>query len=237
MPREFECRRDLVLPATPEQVWEAVATRAGNAAWLFPNEIDPHGPATEDWDPPHRFAVREERGNWFNALEYVIEGRAGGTRLRYMHSGVFVDDWEGQFDAVSRHTDFYLHTLGQYLEHFDGRTATYIGDVPFGIQGPPSSAAGDGFERLQRALGLPSSAARGDRVRLATPPGTDPRDGVIDYHRPHFIGVRTQDELYCLFGRNAFGGPVAISIHAFIPGVDALDLQRRWQQWLTGALA
>ncbi len=38
---EFDCSREIVLPATPERVWEAVATNEGNAAWLFPNDPDP----------------------------------------------------------------------------------------------------------------------------------------------------------------------------------------------------
>lgn len=236
MPK-FECNREVVLPASPEQVWEAVATSAGNEAWLFPNEIDPSGAGATAWDPPHHFGVRMERGDWFNALEFVIEGRDGGkSLLRYMHSGIFVDDWDTQFDAVQQHTDFYLHTLAEYLEHFNGRSATYIGDDPQGIQGPAASATPDGFERLQRALGLSADAVEGDAVHL-TPDGLEPIDGVIDYRRPNFIGVRTDDALYCLFGRNAFGAPVAVSIHAFGDGVDAQQTGRAWSEWLGTALA
>ena len=80
MPPEFEITRELELPASPEQVWEAVATTAGNAAWMFPNEIDPESDAVKAWDPPNRFAVRTEQGDWFNALEYVIEAREGGAQ-------------------------------------------------------------------------------------------------------------------------------------------------------------
>jgi hypothetical protein len=235
MPREFECSREVILPATPDEVWEAVATTAGNAAWLFPNEIDPDGATA--WDPPNHFAIRQEQGDWFNALEFTIEGRDGGTsRLRYMHSGIFVEDWDNQYDAVHQHTDFYLHTLSEYLEHFKGRTATYIGDVPQGIQGPPSSAAPDGFKRLQRALGFPSQLNEGDSVRLA-PQALQPIDGVVDYLRPAFIGVRTPDALYCFFGRNAFGGPVGMAIHSFARGIDAEKSKQDWQQWLNTALA
>ena len=98
-PPEFECRREVSLPATPEAVWEAVATTAGNAAWLFPNEIDPSGAGATVWDPPHHYAVRVEQGDWFNALEFLIEGRDGGTTvLRYAHSGIFVDNC-GTVDA------------------------------------------------------------------------------------------------------------------------------------------
>ena len=236
MPPDFECSREVILRATPEEVWEAVATRAGNAAWLFPNEIDPDGAGANVWDPPHHFAIRQEQGDWFNAVEFVIEGREGGTTLlRYVHSGIFVNDWDTQYDAVQHHTDFYLHTLSEYLAHFSGRTATYVGEVPAGIQGPPASAAPDGFRRLQHALGF-GTAGEGDAVRL-TPDGLAAIEGVVDYARPNFIGVRTADELYCFFGRNAFGGPVGMSIHSFVDGVDAEKLKQEWQHWLEAALA
>jgi hypothetical protein len=237
MPPEFELRREVRLPASPEQVWEAVATTNGNAAWLFPNEIDHEGSGATAWEPPHHFAVRTERGDWFNALEFVIEGREGGTSLlRYVHSGIFVDNWDTQYDAVQQHTDFYLHTLSEYLEHFSGRRATYIGEVPQGIQGPPTSATPDGFRRLQQAFGLGAQVGEGDSVRLA-PDGLDPVEGVIDYLRPNFMGVRTADALYCFFGRNAFGAPVAMSIHMFADGLDPEKTAQVWQNWLTTALA
>src|ERR1700722_18038370 len=235
MPPEFECSREVVLPASPEQVWEAVATTNGNAAWLFPNEIAPDGTGSKTWDPPHHFAVRVEQGDWFNAIEFVIEGRDGGkSLLRYMHSGIFVDDWDTQYDAVQQHTDFYLHTLSQYLEHFDGRTATYIGEVPQGIQGPATSATPDGFRRLQMALGVSDQASRGDPVHL-NPHCLESLDGVIDYLRPNFMGIRTVDALYCFFGRNAFGAPVGMSIHSFADGIDPEKSKHDWHQWLDTA--
>jgi hypothetical protein len=244
MPPEFECRREIELPATPEQVWDAVATEAGNAAWLFPNEIGAGEGATTAggsvvtaWDPPHRFGVRTEQGDWFNALEFTIEAREGGRALlRYAHSGIFVDDWDTQYDAVGQHTDFYVHTLSEYLQYFGGRAATYVGDVPGGIQGPPSSAAADSFERLQQALGLRPPVGEGASVRL-NPEGLEPIDGVIDYARPNFIGIRTDDALYRLFGRNAFGGPVGISIHVFASGTEPDELKRNWKRWMDAALA
>jgi hypothetical protein len=235
---EFDCSRDVVVPATPERAWEAVATTEGNAAWLFPNEIDADGAGAKAWDPPHRFAIRQAQGDWFNALEFIIEDRGDGTSaLRYVHCGVFPPEgFEAQNEAIQQHTDFYLHTLGEYLEHFDGRPVTYIGEAPGGIQGPPTSATPDAFKRLQRALGLEEPLTEGGAVRL-TPEGLEPLDGVVDYLRPNFIGIRTADALYCFFGRNAFGGPVGISIHSFADDVDAAAARQNWQRWLIAALA
>jgi hypothetical protein len=230
MGKEFEIRREVELPATPEAVWDAVATAPGTASWLFPE--DPGPDALVESDRPRRYAVRtESEDGTFNALEFVIEARAGGTAvLRYVHSGIFSDEWGDQYDAVDAHTDFYLHTLGQYLEHFSPRTATYVGGGPDGLNGPEASMAPDAFVTLQRALGVPEGASTGDRVRLAH----DEVDGVIDYLTPAFLGVRTADALYRFFGRNAFGGPVGMSIHHFGDGVDAEAMSAAWERWLEG---
>jgi hypothetical protein len=230
MGKEFEIRREVELPATPEQVWEAVATDAGTASWLFPE--DPGPDAKIESDRPRHYAVRTDAPDGtYNKVEFVIEGREGGTTvLRYVHSGIFADEWGDQFDAVDAHTDFYLHTLGQYLEHFSPKTAIYVGGGPGGLMGPEASMAPDAFVKLQRALGVPEGASQGDSAHLAH----DDVDGVIDYLTPNFVGIRTGDALYRFFGRNAFGGPVGMSIHHFGDGVDADAVGAAWTRWLEG---
>jgi hypothetical protein len=229
MPKEFEIIREVELPGRPEDVWEAVATNAGNASWLFPSDSEPGASATV-WDPPHHFSVREEGPDgFFNELDFRIEARGDGAVLRYVHSGVIMtDDWGDQYVAVDGHTDFYLHTLGQYLAHFSPRKATYVGGGPGGLQGPEASMTPDAFTRLQRALGIPEGASEGDSVRLAH----DDVDGVIDYLKPNFAGVRTGDALYRYFGRNAFGGPIGMSIHYFADGVDPEATGAAWTTWM-----
>jgi hypothetical protein len=231
---EFDCSREVVLPAAPDRVWDAVATAEGNAGWLFPNEMEADGSGAAAWEPPKHLAIRQEQGD----LQFLIEDRGDGSSgLRYVHRGVFPPEvFEAQNEAIQQHTDFYLHTLGQYLEHFQGRPVTYIGEVPGGIQGPASSSTPDTFKRLQRALGLDEQLSEGDSVRL-TPEGVDPIEGVIDYLRPNFMGIRTGDALYCFFGRDAFGGPVAVSIHHFSDGINASRIERSWQQYLNTTLA
>jgi hypothetical protein len=227
MGKEFEIRREVELPATPEEVWDAVATGPGTASWLFPEEADPND--IVESSRPHRFAVRTEgEGGSFNALEFVIEARQGGTAvLRYVHSGIFDDEsWDTQYDAVNSHTDFYLHTLGQYLEHFAPKTATYVGGGPDGLNGPEASMTPDAFETLKRTLG---ASATGDRVSMPNGGG----DGEVDYVTDKFLGVRTGDALYRFFGRNAWGGPVGMSIHHF-GDVDADGASAEWRDWLAG---
>jgi uncharacterized protein YndB with AHSA1/START domain len=197
MTRAFEIAREVDLPAAPDDVWTAIT--ADTAAWQFPTgmEIPAGASPPEDmgvtiWDPPHRLVIRmDSPDGTFNALEYVIEAREGGTaHLRYVHSGILADEWEDQYDAIGGHTDFYLHTLGQYLEHFNGRPVTYVGQPSAGIEGPAASGTPDAMDTLRSALGVPSGAGVGASVHASlVDAGT--LDGVVDYSTPEFLGVRT----------------------------------------------
>jgi hypothetical protein len=238
MARKFEIRRELELPATPEEVWDAVATSAGNEAWLFPGLVDPEQAAV--YEPPHRFVIRMEGedGSVINSIEDVIEARAGGTTvLRYVHSGIMTEDWDSQYDAADQHTDFYLHTLGQYVEHFKGRRATYIGgESSDGIVGPEASSKPGSFDALKRALGLNGDVAAGDTVRIELD-ALAPQEAVVDYATPHFLGLRTNEGLVRFFGRDNWGMPTGMSGHLFAEGIDKQRTEKAWQAWLNGVFA
>jgi uncharacterized protein YndB with AHSA1/START domain len=240
MSREFEITREVALPANPRDVWTAIT--ADTAAWQFPTGMEipagttppEDGPVTT-WNPPHRLVIRmESPDGTFNALDYAIEARAGGTaHLRYVHSGILADGWEDQYDAIGGHTDFYLHTLGQYLEHFNGRPATYVGQPSSGIEGPAAAGTPDAMGSLRTALGVSENANVGDTVHASLgEAGT--LDGVIDYATAEFLGVRTADGLYRFFGRNHFGGVVGMSAHLFTDGVETAALEAALKAWLDG---
>jgi uncharacterized protein YndB with AHSA1/START domain len=243
MSREFEIIREVDLPAAPDDVWTAMT--ADSAAWQFPTGMEipaggapPEGSPVTSWDPPHHFAIRmESPDGTFNALEYTIEARDGGTaHLRYVHSGILADEWEDQYDAIDGHTDFYLHTLAQYLEHFNGRQVTYVGRPSSGIDGPEAAGTADAMDALRAALGVARDAAVGDAVHASLGhAGT--LDGVLDYSTPEFLGVRTADGLYRFFGRNHYGGVVGMSAHLFVDGVDAAEREAELKAWLDGVYA
>ena len=235
--REFQVAQDKDIDASPEQVWDALTL--GTSGWLWPNEYEPRvggaatgGSVVTAWDPPHHLVVRTEGpSGWFNELDQTVTATQSGSRLRWVHSGVFVEDWAGQYDGVAEHTDFYLHTLAEYVAHFAGRTAVWST-----ANGPAASVAPDGLTRLRAALGLADDAAVGDRVLVALPSGT--AEAVVDYVHPHFVGLRTAEQLVRVFGRNAFGAPVGVAVHDF--ATDAAPAERTqaaWEQWLAGVYA
>jgi uncharacterized protein YndB with AHSA1/START domain len=231
MAREFEIVREVDIDAAPQDVWDAVTT--ANGAWLWPMEFEPHvggaasfGGTVVVWDPPHRVAGRHEGPDgWFNEVEETITALDDGrSRLRWVHSGVFAEDWDNQYDGAGQHTDFYLHTLTEYLAHFRGRPVTYSSfDAPAASTGP------DGLTRLLSALGV-ADAAEGSTTTASIATSAERVD--IDYVRPNFVGLRTKDALVRVFGRNAFGAPVGIAVHDFAPGADADATTARWTSWL-----
>lgn len=239
MSRKFEVSREIDLPASPDDVWTAIT--ADTAAWQFPTGLEipvgdspPEGSPIKTWDPPHRLVVRvESPDGTFNALDYSIETRDGGTaRLRYVHSGILADQWEDQYDAIDGHTAFYLHTLAQYLEHFNGRPVTYVGQGSSGIEGPETAGTPEAMETLRTALGVAPDAAVGDAVS-ASLGEAGMLTGVIDYSTPEFLGVRADDGLYRFYGRNHYGGVVGMSAHLFGEGaVDAGKREAELKGWL-----
>ncbi|BCJ68769.1 hypothetical protein [Polymorphospora rubra] len=233
MSREFKIVREGDLSTTPEEMWDAITT--GSGGWLWPAEFEPRvggsagpGSTVTVWDPPRHFAVRTEgEDGWFNHLEQEIEARDGGVvHWRYVHSGIFEGDWESQYDGAGKHTDFYLHTLAQYLTHFSRRPATFLA-----TDAPASSVTPDGLEVLRRGLGLPDDVAQGDRVRVDLPDAGEV-DAVVDYRDAYFIGLRTDDAMYRFFGRNAFGAPVGLALHHFGGNLDAEKAGQVWRERL-----
>jgi hypothetical protein len=234
--RGFAIERETEFQASPEDYWDAITN--GNAGWLWPTpppEPKVGGSAglgtVEAWEPSRHLVVRMEGPDgWFNQLEHVIEAREGGTTwVRYVHSGVFVENWDSQYDGASQHTDFYLHTLGQYLLHFTRRPALWVN-----VDAPESSVSG-GFTTLLGEAGL-ADAKPGDHARLNLP-GLAEITGVVDYRAAHFLGVRTEDAMYRVFGRDAFGAPVGVAVHLFSPTADASAVEQALRAWLTGIFA
>lgn len=188
MGHAFEGRNEVELDASPEQVWEAIATGPGIDSWFMGrSEVEPREGGTvrtrfgnytpestvTAWEPLKRFACRsrEAEDGRFIAYEFLIEGRDGGsTVLRTVTSGFLPgDDWETEYDAMTKGGELFFRTLVQYLAYFSGRIAT-----PITAFGPPVTDWEQAWAVLNGALGLTGTVAAGDPVRF-TPAGLAPR--------------------------------------------------------------
>ncbi len=235
MAKESEVRFEGFMPTTPADTWDAITT--GTAGWLWPIRYEPRESGAESgltpgggmvtvWKPSRRFVTYAEDGQgWYNTLEYVLEPKDEGTFLRYVHNSV-LDDTD--YDACRRHTDFYYHSLAQYLEHFNHCPVRY-----FSADAPEGSSKPQAFERIRLAIG---ATAVGASVRFDVP-GAGEIDGVVDYLTPNFIGVRTEDALYRFYGRNRWGWPVGIGHHLFAEDADEDKAETAWTAWLNGLYA
>ena len=208
MQAEFEVQREIEIEGGAEAVWDAITRHADG--WLWEVRYEPRvggaetglssaGGVVTVWEPHERFATRVETDDWFNELTYELEPDGERTRVRYRHHSVFpAHDHDRMLDECERHTDFYLHSLGEYVRHFAGREPTYVSeDVASGPEG-------------RRALGVPDGAAVGDRVTLA-----GGEEGVVDYATGSFLGVRTAGALVRVYGREPWGDPSNLARHEF----------------------
>jgi uncharacterized protein YndB with AHSA1/START domain len=239
MGKEFERTDRLEVDATPEQVWQAIATGPGIDSWFMGrNEVDPDtstvrqafGGYTPEhritaWEPTRRLAYRDDEAadGRFVAYEFLIEGRErASTVLRIATSGFLPgDDWDAEYEAMTKGNALFFATLATYLRHFAGRTA-----VPVTVFGPMITDWPRTRATLLAALGLSETPRPGDRVRIAD---LGRIDGEVYFANEHTVGVRAHDALYRFM--KGFGGPIIAGHHLF--GTDDPDAaERAWQAWL-----
>jgi uncharacterized protein YndB with AHSA1/START domain len=199
MGKDFETHLDATVAATPEQVWDAVATGPGISSWFVARtEITGDTVRTafgDDWIPagtittreqPHHFAYRTDTtpDGRFIAYEYLIEGRDhSATVLRAVTSGFLPgDDWGAEYEAMQYGTELFFASLVENLRHFPGRTAT-----PVTTFGPPITDWPAAWHRLHDALGLGPDPRAGDRTADG---------GEVYFTNPHTLGIRTPQGLY-----------------------------------------
>ena len=248
MGHPFEQRSHAEVPASPDQVWAAIASGPGIDSWFMGHsEVRPGASGTvrtvfgeyapeldvTTWDPARRFAYRsgEAPDGRFIAYEFLIEARGGGsTVLRTVTSGFLPgDDWADEFEAMTLGGAMYFRTLVEYLTHFAGRFA-----APVTASGPPGTTWSRDRTLLCRALGLPEAAKPGDQARF-TDAAIGSVDGVVYFANAHTIGIRTQDALYRFL--RGFGKPALAAHHLFAESADPAQAQQAWESWLHRTLA
>lgn len=184
---------ELLVPGTPEEVWNAMATGPGNTGWFLKTEIEPReggavrfhfgegavstGEVTA-WTPPHRFAYEERE--WSEgappvATEITITARSGGQSVVRMVHSLFSssDQWDDQMEGFEKGWPGFFAVLRLYLAHFRGARA-----ASFMAMSPASQDSLPAWTRLCDALGL-SGASVGER--RASTAAHDPWTCVIEH--------------------------------------------------------
>jgi len=198
---EFELTDVAEVGATPEQVWEAIATGPGIDSWFMGrNEVEGGTGGTvrgafgayrpeyriREWDPLEKLAYGSDTAPDGRriAYEFLIEGRDGGsTVIRCVTSGFLPgDDWAGEYEAMQYGTQLFFATLVEYLRHFPGRPTT-----PVTAFGPPVTDWAAAWAALHQALGLGPHPQPGDPL---------PGGGEVYFVNPHTLGLRTPSGLY-----------------------------------------
>ncbi|HEX6872091.1 MAG TPA: SRPBCC domain-containing protein [Micromonosporaceae bacterium] len=243
MGHEWEHQEQAEVHATPEQVWEAIATGPGIDSWFMGRtQVTPGeggavhtdlggfvmGSTITGWEPSRRFAYSGEPGpdGRFVAYEYLIEGRDQGSAVLRLVANGFLpgDDWETEFDAMLKGGQMYFQTLLAYLTHFAGRTGT-----PVSAAGPIVADWPRAWQILREELGLSDTPAIGDQTRLVVD-GLPPVDTVVDFINPHALGLRGPDGLYRFI--RGFHGPMVVGHHLFATPASADQVSAAWRGWL-----
>jgi uncharacterized protein YndB with AHSA1/START domain len=243
MGHQFTQHNEAEVPASPDEVWAAIATGPGIDSWFMGrNEVTAgavrtvfgeYAPALEitAWDPARRFAYGSGRApdGRFIAYEFLIEGRAGGsTVLRAVTSGFLPgDDWAEEYEAMTLGGELYFRTLVEYLTYFAGRFAT-----PVTAFGPPGTNWSRDRSLLCRELGLAEVPQPGDPVRRIPSGETD---GLVYFASAHAIAVRTPEALYRFM--RGFGKPVIAAHHLFGADAEPDEARQAWEAWLSRTLA
>lgn len=247
MGRRMEKRVEL--DASPEQVWEAIATGPGIATWFVPHRVEPRaGGAVEQsygggadvtgrvtaWEPGRRFAYGSfdppQDGRPDYAFEFLVEGRdGGGTVLRFVQNGFLDGDgWDAEYDSFDAGWDLFFGNLRAYLEHFAGLPVRNVVAMAY-----TEGSAKDVWPVLHQGLGLPGHPAVGDTVTLS-PDGPQPITGVVDVASEEFLGVRSANGLHRIGAEGDTGCGVSAYHYFYGVDVDESSTTTAWQGWLTG---
>jgi len=247
---------DLLVPGTPEHVWQAMATGPGNAAWFVQGEIEPRvgglfrldfgqgtvtSGAVTAWEPPHQFGYVEREwapGAPPVATEITIVGRSGDRCLVRMVHSLFTssDDWDDQLEGFESGWPGFFAVLRVYLERFAGQRAASF----MAMASVATTDALSTWQRLGQALGL-EGANVGERRTASA--GPEPWAGVVEHvhqdARQRYVLLRIDEPSpgIALVGTYAADADTRVSACRYFYGDDATALaverEPRWREWLT----
>jgi len=213
------------IPASPEQVWDAITTDSG--AWSFQVDVDgdtanfhrepfaPDATATVTaWEPPHRFDYEDPTF----ATEILVTARDQDSCVVRVVSSLRVEGegWDDIAEEARKGWGMTLHVLRCYVTHFAGLPSARV-DLTMPVDKPPSARAEVGA-RIAASLG----------------------PGVVDHQGPYFTLLRTTEPCPGMFAVSAFpmdAVTLSVNVTGRLYGPDAHTLAERerprWHDWLT----
>lgn len=245
---------ELIVPGSPEEVWQAIATGSGNNAWFTKTEIDervggkiafdfgPNGSSTGEvthWEPPARFAYVERE--WSEgappvATEITVTARSGDRCVLRMVHSLFTanDDWDDQLEGFEGGWPAFFEILKIYLAHFAGEKA--VSSFAMVSTGEPQARV---WERLTEALGLLGANVGEER---STPPRPERLAGIVERvqqdtkQRYLLLRLKEPGAGIALIGSYSTGEGTNASIALYHYGdgakARAKDSEPKWQEWM-----
>lgn len=244
---------DFLVPGTPEDVWHAMATGPGNAAWFTTAEIDGQiggritfhfmagvtGSGTVTcWEPPHRFGYVE--ADWAESAppivtDITIAARSGGgCRVHMVHSIVSTStQWDGQMEGFESGWPGFIDALRLYLAHHAGQAA-----ASFQLSAEAKGEALVVWRNLLDGLGH-ETADVGENWTVEAGETLFGEVVVVrqdDVQRYVILRIDGDVPGVGLFGLYGMGDTVRLSLCRFFYGSEAgaaaAAAQPKWQTWL-----
>lgn len=244
----------LLLPGTPEQLWQALATGPGYRGWFAKTKIDGQvggkvqfdfGDGTTSsgevttWEPPHRFAYVER--DWEKdappiATEITITARSGDRCVVRMVHSLFTtaDSWDDQVEGFESGWTGLFEVLRVYLAHFVGQEA-----AAFWVMTPTKTDSLAAWQKLCDALGIAGASV--DERRSADF-GAESWACVVEHvhqdakQRYYLLRLERPRPGIALVGTYASGETTRVSVSRYFYGDDAeaqaAQAEPAWRDWL-----
>jgi len=242
-------QHEIVVPGTPEQVWNAIATGQGITAWFVPTKVEERvggafeldfgpgmGTSTGEvtvWEPTARFVHLGTGGSGNQlAYEWQVEARGGGTCLvRLVTSGFLSDaDWQAEYDSTSEGWKVFLNNLLLYLTHFPGQRCTSMM-----VQRLTDDTPADAWRALTTSLGLPEAPSVGQEVSVSHGP---PLAGRVERFAAGLMTLLVEAPVpgVVVIGTESFGGKAFPMLYMYLFDAAAQEAVARdepiWQEWM-----
>ena len=255
---DYSIELEVEVPGTPEQVWDAIATGSGIAAWFVPAEVAAHegGRISLDmgggmeaagvvtaWEPPRRMTYEEiwepsdPASKSRLATEFLVEARSGSSCVVRLVTNVFgsTADWGDELESMREGWTVFLHNLQLYMTDFAGEECSTVMAT-----GQAAGSLADAWSTFAAALHIDAQPTRGDVVSANGPgprfAGTVDSFVDADHHRGVVLKTESPAPGVLVAFVYHWRGESHPYLHAYLFGDSrqqaADQVQRQWKAWL-----